>query len=327
MRGADGLEPATSGVTGRRANHAIEHTSDDHRTFRVSFHLVTEFVTIATFTSKRSAPARDRASKRREVRGGRRRQSLLSARTRAKLSHSVHQNGMSVLFTYAALIRLQTVLPLTLLAYGIGMTLGDSHMRVAVAAIGIACALAGGYAYNDLRDQPRDRINRPARPLVSGRLSDSQVKRFVTLAFGGAVLAAAATASRLTIAFIVVLIGCLCPLLRRRQARRRPEKSVRRCVVRPSAMGRVARPCRRGDGSPGDGHRRSVRDAEGARGRRLRSRRRCRGRRPHDPGRPRTPSRPRRRPRPQPHVVARGPLRRNRPGHAGPRAGGEARRS
>jgi 4-hydroxybenzoate polyprenyltransferase len=118
---------------------------------------------------------------------------------------------MSILFAYAALTRLYSVIPLSLLAYGVGMMAGaSSQPRIAAAAIAIACALAGGYAYNDLRDQPRDRVNRPARPLVSGRISTRQAQWFVVLAFTVSLIAAAATASPLTIAFIAVLIGCLC---------------------------------------------------------------------------------------------------------------------
>jgi geranylgeranylglycerol-phosphate geranylgeranyltransferase len=65
--------------------------------------------------------------------------------------------------------------------------------------------LAGGYAYNDLRDQRRDRVNRPARPLVSGRLSDRQVRRFAAISFSLGMFAAISTASPLTIVFIACL--------------------------------------------------------------------------------------------------------------------------
>jgi len=117
---------------------------------------------------------------------------------------------MNTLLTYAGLTRLYTVVPLALLAYGIGAATGPSQLRAAAAAIAVACALAGGYAYNDLRDQSTDRVNRPARPLVSGRVTSRQARWFVTLAFIAAAIVAMTTASALTVAFILVLIACLC---------------------------------------------------------------------------------------------------------------------
>lgn len=100
-------------------------------------------------------------------------------------------------------------MPLAVLAYGLGAATGPSHLRAAAAAIAVACALAGGYAYNDLRDQSTDRVNRPARPLVSGRVTPRQVRWFVALAFIVAVIVAMTTASPFTVAFILALITCL----------------------------------------------------------------------------------------------------------------------
>lgn len=112
------------------------------------------------------------------------------------------------LLTYSALTRLYTVLPISLLSYGVGIATGVPEAHVIAAAAAIACALAGGYAYNDLRDQFSDRLNRPARPLVSAQLSDRQVRRFLTASFVAALLLAIATSSRMTLAFIVLLLLC-----------------------------------------------------------------------------------------------------------------------
>jgi 4-hydroxybenzoate polyprenyltransferase len=113
-----------------------------------------------------------------------------------------------VLWTYLALSRVYTVAPMVLLAYGIGFSMGVPPMRAVAAALALGCALAGGYAYNDLRDQVRDRVNRPGRPLVSGVLSNRQVKRFIAVSFGAAVLLAAATGSLLTLVFVLLLVLC-----------------------------------------------------------------------------------------------------------------------
>lgn len=112
------------------------------------------------------------------------------------------------LLDYFALTRLYTVLPLALLSYGIGVAAGVPPTRAVVSAVALALAMGGGYAYNDLRDQSRDRVNRPARPLVSGRISERQAQRLVAIAFAGAVILAVSTASLLTIAFIVLLVWC-----------------------------------------------------------------------------------------------------------------------
>jgi len=110
------------------------------------------------------------------------------------------------LLAYLALTRLYTVVPLALLSYGIGIARGVSRGHVIAAAAAIACALAGGYAYNDLRDQVTDRLNRPARPLVSGQLSRGEVQRFIALLFGAAALLAISTASLRTMTFIILLV-------------------------------------------------------------------------------------------------------------------------
>jgi len=130
--------------------------------------------------------------------------SLVVTTTKSKEPFSLGR----LLWAYLALTRLYTVLPLALLSYGIGTAIGVPKTHVIAATVAIVCALAGGYAYNDLRDQRRDRVNRPARPLVSGRLSDRQVKRFLAVSFGAAVLLAISTASLMTMAFIDLLIVC-----------------------------------------------------------------------------------------------------------------------
>ena len=108
--------------------------------------------------------------------------------------------------SYVALARLQTVVALALLAYGIGMTTGVPPLQLIAGTLAIACAVAGGHAYNDLRDQACDRINRPSRPLVSGRLTEPQARRFIALAFCAALVFAIATRSLVTIAFIASVI-------------------------------------------------------------------------------------------------------------------------
>ena len=108
--------------------------------------------------------------------------------------------------SYAALTRAYTAVPLALLAYGLGIATGGEPLAVLAAALAIICGLAGGYAYNDLRDQVCDRMNRPARPLVSGQLSSGRVRSFVAISFGSAMILAAATASLITLAFVGLLI-------------------------------------------------------------------------------------------------------------------------
>ena len=106
---------------------------------------------------------------------------------------------------YVALTRPYTVLPLALLAYGIGVATQGPSARLVVATAALAFALGGAFAYNDLRDQACDRVNRPARPLVSGRVSGRDVRRLVALSFGASLALAAATASPATVGFVLAL--------------------------------------------------------------------------------------------------------------------------
>src|SRR5437867_10744183 len=99
------------------------------------------------------------------------------------------------LLAYLALTRLYTVVPLALLSYGIGIARGVSRGHVIAAAAAIACALAGGYAYNDLRDQVTDELNRSSKALVSGHLTKSVVQRSIALQLGAAEHLAISTAS------------------------------------------------------------------------------------------------------------------------------------
>ena len=115
-----------------------------------------------------------------------------------------------LVLAHVALLRLYSALPLVLLSCGIGAALGETPLHLAAAATAIICGLAGGYAYNDLRDQQVDRLNRPRRPLVSGVLPEPYVRRMVFVLYGSALLFAAATASLRTIAFVVLLIGSAC---------------------------------------------------------------------------------------------------------------------
>lgn len=107
----------------------------------------------------------------------------------------------------AAVTRIYTVLPLALLTYGIGVEAGAGRGHALTAAAAIACAVAGGYAYNDLRDQRLDLRNRPRRPLVSGRLSERYVRHLVRALFGAAFLLALTTRSWRTAVFVAVLIA------------------------------------------------------------------------------------------------------------------------
>ena len=110
------------------------------------------------------------------------------------------------LLANVALLRLYTAFPMALLSYGIAVDGGASPMRALIITVAIACAVTGGYAYNDLRDQQLDRRNRPRRPIVSGRLSERYVRRLVHALFGGALLVAIAAGSWRTFAFMVLLI-------------------------------------------------------------------------------------------------------------------------
>jgi 4-hydroxybenzoate polyprenyltransferase len=105
-----------------------------------------------------------------------------------------------------ALTRFYTVLPLALLSLGIAVDAGVEPVRAAVVVAAIACAVAGGYAYNDLRDQRLDRHNRPRRPIVSGRLSERYVHHLVYALFGGALLVALTSRSWRTVVFMTLLI-------------------------------------------------------------------------------------------------------------------------
>jgi len=111
---------------------------------------------------------------------------------------------------YVAVLRLYSVIPLALLAYAIGAAAGGPRGHLLAAVIAITCGLAGGYAYNDLRDRQCDRVNRPARPLVSGRLSVPRVHGLVVVLFSAAVIAAAVTGSSRTLVFAVLLVVSAC---------------------------------------------------------------------------------------------------------------------
>lgn len=107
---------------------------------------------------------------------------------------------------HAAILRLYSVIPLALLSCGIGLGVDAPRGHVLAASAAMALAVAGGYAFNDLRDQRCDRQNRPRRPLVSGRLSERHVRNLAAALFGGALLFALATRSWRTIAFVALLI-------------------------------------------------------------------------------------------------------------------------
>jgi 4-hydroxybenzoate polyprenyltransferase len=107
---------------------------------------------------------------------------------------------------YAALTRLYTVVPLALLSFGIGIATGGPAPQVLATAIAIACAVAGGFTYNDLRDQAADRFNRPGRPLVTGLVGVRAAERLVAALFGVSVVLAVTTRSAATVVFVVLLI-------------------------------------------------------------------------------------------------------------------------
>ena len=113
--------------------------------------------------------------------------------------------GPGLALSYAALTRPYTILPLALLVYGVGAATQGPSARVAAATAALAFALAGGFAYNDLRDQECDRVNRPARPLVSGRVGGREVRRLAALSFGASLALAVATRSPATVTFFLAL--------------------------------------------------------------------------------------------------------------------------
>ncbi len=115
---------------------------------------------------------------------------------------------IGALRAYPALTRLYTVAPLALLSYGIGIATGTPTSHALGASLAIACALGAGYAYNDLRDQASDRVNRPRRPLVRGLVTPRHVGRLLAVLSGLAVLLAITTRSLPTIVFIILLIAC-----------------------------------------------------------------------------------------------------------------------
>jgi 4-hydroxybenzoate polyprenyltransferase len=111
---------------------------------------------------------------------------------------------------YAQLVRLESAVGPALLAYGVGTGMGSARGAALAAAVAVALALAGGHAYNDLRDQRLDRINRPSRPLVSGRIPEAYARRLVAILFAGALLAAAGSRSPRTFLFILLLLVSSC---------------------------------------------------------------------------------------------------------------------
>jgi geranylgeranylglycerol-phosphate geranylgeranyltransferase len=106
-----------------------------------------------------------------------------------------------------AITRLYTVIPLALLAYGVAVAATVRESDAFAAAAAIASAVAGGYAYNDLRDQRLDRLNRPRRPPISGGISEQYARRLTAGLFAAALLLAASTRSWRTMLFVVLLIA------------------------------------------------------------------------------------------------------------------------
>lgn len=100
---------------------------------------------------------------------------------------------------------------MAMLACGLGAILagGTATLSVAVPpALATGLSLAAGNVWNDLADQAEDRINRPGRPLVSGRL------RPATARVGAGLLALAALASSAlgglpSLLFVLACLGAL----------------------------------------------------------------------------------------------------------------------
>lgn len=99
---------------------------------------------------------------------------------------------------------------ITFASVGLGAYLtgsGVDWLSIAVAACTAGLICAGGNALNDLCDIGCDQINKPLRPLPSGRLSPKAVRSFVVLLFtSGVILAASFPAPVLGIAVGVVML-------------------------------------------------------------------------------------------------------------------------
>jgi geranylgeranylglycerol-phosphate geranylgeranyltransferase len=94
---------------------------------------------------------------------------------------------------------------------GILCELNVAHSwEIFAAAIAASLITAGGNAVNDLFDVNIDKINRPARPLASGKLSTKQVKTFyVVVTAAGLIVSAAINIWTLLIAVTAAVLAFL----------------------------------------------------------------------------------------------------------------------
>ena len=114
------------------------------------------------------------------------------------------------MLTYLKLARIGNVIIAFLSVECAGILCGIDVARswqILAAAIAASLVTAGGNSINDLFDMDIDRINRPSRPLVSGRLSEKQAKRFyLAVTFTGLVVSAAINIPTLLIAVAAVML-------------------------------------------------------------------------------------------------------------------------
>ena len=129
----------------------------------------------------------------------------------------------STLRTYAELLRvsnLPTVLPNVLTGCALGAGADEMPWQVvALCAGGVALLYLGGMALNDAADAEIDAVERPGRPIPSGRVCPAAAYRVAAfaLAAGWAMLAATGTGAAITGgALVVVIVGY--DLLHQRQA-------------------------------------------------------------------------------------------------------------
>lgn len=90
------------------------------------------------------------------------------------------------LWAHVRLLRLSNALPAGVLVLLGGRLAGASPLAhpVALAAAAMICITAFGYVTNDLADQVEDRVNKPDRPLPSGRVSPSSARRMAGILAG-----------------------------------------------------------------------------------------------------------------------------------------------
>jgi 4-hydroxybenzoate polyprenyltransferase len=107
---------------------------------------------------------------------------------------------------------------LALLACGLGALLagGTATLSVAVPpALATSLSLAAGNLWNDLADQAEDRVNRPRRPLVSGRLRPAVARGAAWSLALAALLLAGGSGGAPSLLFVLACQGALAWYARR----------------------------------------------------------------------------------------------------------------